>query len=210
MNPEDKITILFQGDSITDADRNKEDGFDLGHGYAMMAASMFISEQPERNIQFLNRGISGNRVIDLKNRWEEDCTALYPSVVSIFVGINDCWRRYDDNDPISIETFRNHYKDILLQVKDKTNAKIIIVEPFVLPYPEDRIKWREDLDPKINVIRELAREFDAHLLPLDGIMNQASVYREPSFWAGDGVHPSYTGHMLIAKEWLKILHKIVM
>ncbi|WP_105617723.1 SGNH/GDSL hydrolase family protein [Vallitalea okinawensis] len=197
--------ILFQGDSITDAGRKREDDYDLGTGYAMMAASMFSATSPEKNVKFLNRGISGNRVKDLKFRWKEDCINLNPDIISILIGINDCWRRYDSNDPTTTVQFKDDYRYILQQLKDKTKAEIILCEPFVLPTPDDRKKWREDLDPKINVVRELAREFGTHLLPLDGIFNQVSVYKDPDFWAPDGVHPSNAGHALIAKEWLNLL-----
>jgi lysophospholipase L1-like esterase len=80
---------------------------------------------------------------------------------------------------------------------------LILLEPFVLPVPVDRVRWREDLDPKIAVVRQLAREFHAILVPLDGIFAQASAQREPAFWAGDGVHPSNAGHALIAQSWLR-------
>ena len=76
-------------------------------------------------------------------------------------------------------------------------------EPFVLPYPEDRKQWREDLDPKIHIIRDLAREFNALLLPLDGAFSSASVYKAPGFWTADGVHPTTAGHALIAQEWIR-------
>ncbi len=201
--------ILFQGDSITDAGRIRADEFDLGTGYAMMAASLFSATYPERKVNFINRGISGNRVTDLKARWQQDCIDLNPTIISILIGINDCWRRYDSNDPTTAGQYREDYRYILQQLKEKTTAKIILCEPFVLPTPEDRIKWREDLDPKIQVVRELAREFETHLIPFDGIMNQACVYKEPSFWAPDGVHPSNAGHALMAKEWLKIVEKCI-
>lgn len=209
MNREEKITVLFQGDSITDAGRIREDDFDLGSGYAMMVASLFSAKHPKRNMKFLNRGIGGDRVKDLKNRWVEDCINLNPTIVSILVGINDCWRRYDSNDPTTVEKFREDYKFILQQLRLKTDAVIILCEPYVLPVPDDRKKWRKDLDPKINVVRELAREFDTYLLPLDGILNQVSVYKEPSFWTPDGVHPSNAGHALIAKELLNFIEDII-
>ena len=201
---ENNEVVLFQGDSITDAGRNRKDINSLGNGYAMMAASWFAALYPEKNVNFINKGISGNRVKDLKSRWEEDCLQLKPTFVSILIGINDCWRRYDSNDPTSAEEFEEDYRAILQQLRESLQPKILLCEPFVLPVPEDRKKWREDLDPKINVVRKLAREYKTLLLPLDGIFHSVSTYKEPGFWAPDGVHPSYAGHALIAKEWLKI------
>lgn len=195
--------VLFQGDSITDAGRVRENPADMGKGYALMTAALFGSTYPEQQVTFLNRGISGNRVKDLQSRWEQDCTALQPSWVSIYIGINDCWRRYDRNEPTSVEQFEEGYRELLVRTKEELGAKLIMIEPFVLPVPEDRKLWREDLDPKINVVRELAREFGALLVPLDGIFAQASMLAPSSFWAPDGVHPSPAGHALIAKAWLK-------
>ncbi|NOU74915.1 GDSL family lipase [Paenibacillus sp. LMG 31458] len=195
--------VLFQGDSITDAGRVRENPADMGKGYALMTAALFGSTYPEQQVTFLNRGISGNRVKDLQSRWEQDCTSLQPSWVSIYIGINDCWRRYDRNEPTSVEQFEEGYRELLVRTKEELGAKLIMIEPFVLPVPEDRKLWREDLDPKINVVRELAREFGALLVPLDGIFAQASMLAPSSFWAPDGVHPSSAGHALIAKAWLK-------
>jgi acyl-CoA thioesterase-1 len=195
--------VLFQGDSITDAGRVRENPADMGKGYALMTAALFGSSYPEQQVTFLNRGISGNRVKDLQSRWEQDCIALQPSWVSIYIGINDCWRRYDRNDPTSVKQFEEGYRELLVRTKEELGAKLIMIEPFVLPVPEDRKLWREDLDPKINVVRELAREFGALLVPLDGIFAQASMLAPSRFWAPDGVHPSPAGHALIAKSWLK-------
>lgn len=195
--------VLFQGDSITDCGRDRTDGKSLGHGYASMAAAWFSALYPERGVTFLNRGISGNRVKDLVERWEEDCIALQPDWVSILIGINDCWRRYDRNDPTPVEAFEHGYRQLLTAVKEKTRAGIILCEPFVLPYPEDRKQWRVDLDPKIQAVRELAREFGAYYVPFDGLFAQAAARTSPQFWAADGVHPSPAGHALMAQAWLR-------
>jgi acyl-CoA thioesterase-1 len=195
--------VLFQGDSITDAGRNRDNGNDLGSGYALMAAGLFGAKYPEKKVQFLNRGIGGNRVINLQGRWEEDCLDLKPTVVSIYIGINDTWRRFDRNDETTAEHFESGYRDLLNRTKEKLDAKLVLIEPFVLPHPADRKRWREDLDPKITVVRELAREFGAKLVPLDGLFAAASMRAEPSYWAHDGVHPSPAGHALIAQAWLQ-------
>ncbi|HUW30578.1 MAG TPA: SGNH/GDSL hydrolase family protein [Planctomycetota bacterium] len=200
---QDDSLVLFQGDSITDAGRSREDDSVLGTGYAGMAAAWFSALYPEKRVKFINRGISGNRVKDLKARWKEDCLDLEPAWVSIFIGINDTWRRYDSNDPTSTEDYENAYRNILKQITTHLDAGIIICEPFVLPVPEDRVQWRLDLDPKIDAARRLAREFEAIYVPLDGIFASAATQREPAFWAADGVHPSLAGHALIAQSWLR-------
>lgn len=195
--------VLFQGDSVTDCGRDRNDEHNLGNGYALLIASWLEALYPEKNVKYINKGVSGNRVCDLQARWEEDCIKLKPTFISILIGINDCWRRYDSKDPVSPVSFEKMYRDILNQVKESTQAKILLCEPFVLPYPEDRRKWREDLDPKIHIVRDLAREFDTLLLPLDGIFNSIDVQKKPGFLAADGVHPTMAGHALIAQEWLR-------
>jgi len=203
----DGMTVLFQGDSITDCGRN-DDSFGMGLGYVMRVASDFTVKFPHLNVKFINRGIGGNRVCDLVARWDEDCIALKPDIVSILIGINDVWRRYDNNDSTTVENFKAQYHDILTRTKRETNAQIIICEPFVLPCPDDRIKWREDLDPKIQAVRELAREFGAIYIPLDGIFAAASTRQASEVWANDGVHPTPAGNALIADAWLKAVSEI--
>jgi lysophospholipase L1-like esterase len=195
--------VLFQGDSITDCGRSRADGGDLGHGYALMAAGWFLSLRPESKVTFLNRGIGGNVVADLKARWQADCIDLRPNWVSIMVGINETGRRFSRDDITSAESYESDYRDILTRAREQLEARFILMEPFVLPVPPDRARWREDLDPRIHVVRRLAREFDALLVPLDGLFAQAAARREPAFWAPDGVHPTPAGHALMARAWLE-------
>jgi len=205
---EDNAIILFQGDSITDAGRDYNNDADLGLGYPMITASWLSAALPSKNFRFINKGVSGNRVKDLKERWMRDCIDLKPTWISILIGINDCWRRYDNNDPTSVEKFESDYRYILQEVKTQLNANLIICEPFVLPVIEDQAKWREDLDPKIHAVRKLAREFNALFIPLDGIFAQAATQRDPAYWLPDGVHPSPTGHALIAQSWLRAVEAL--
>jgi len=207
MNVKDNSVVLFQGDSITDAGRSRENDAELGQGYAMMAASWYAAMYPDRKITFLNRGNSGDRVKDLLARWENDCLKLKPDVVSILVGINDTWRRYDSNDPTPTTVFEQQYRELLSRTQN-IQPSIIILEPFVLHVPDDRKKWREDLDPKIEVVRRLAREYRAVYVPMDSVFAAASSKRPPDFWAQDGVHPTHAGHALIARHWLEVFGSI--
>lgn len=199
----DNDVILFQGDSITDAGRHYEDGASLGTGYPLMVAGRLGALYPEKKLTFMNRGISGNRAVDLQQRWDRDCLDLKPTWVSIYIGINDTWRRYDNNMQTTAEQYEASYRDLLDRTRESLDAKLVLIEPFVLPVPEDRKAWREDLDPKIDVVRGLAREYGALLVPLDGLFAQASTRAECAFWAPDGVHPSPAGHALIAEAWMK-------
>ena len=204
---EDNALVLFQGDSITDAGRSRENFADLGGGYPGMIAAWYSALYPQKRVHFLNRGISGNRAADLRSRWTVDCLDLQPAWVSILIGINDTWRRYDSDDPTSAEVYQENFFAILKSTR-QMGARLIIMEPFVLPVPPDRRDWRVDLDPKIQVARDLAREFGAIYVPLDGLFAAASIQREPAFWLPDGVHPSAEGHALIAQAWLKAVQAI--
>ena len=195
--------VLFQGDSITDTGRDRNDDSNLGSGYPALVSAWFSALHPSMKVRFINKGVSGDRTKELLKRWDMDCIDLKPAWVSILVGINDTWRRYDSHDPTPGSVFEDNYRTLLQKVVSQLNARIIICEPFLLPVPDDRIAWREDLDPKIATVRKLAREFKAIFIPLDGIFAQAAVQREPSFWLPDGVHPSAAGHALIAQAWLK-------
>jgi len=195
--------VLFQGDSVTDCGRNRDEAFSMGTGYAMMASALYSAQYPDHNITFINKGIGGDRVVDLQSRWKVDALDLQPNWVSILIGINDCWRKYDQDDETSTEEYYNGYKQLLQQTKNELNAGIILCEPFLLPVPEDRKQWRVDLDPKIQAVRELAREFNTIYVPLDGIFAQASTQATPAYWLPDGVHPTSAGHALISQSWLK-------
>ena len=200
---DNNAVVLFQGDSVTDCGRDYLNKGSLGTGYAFITAAEMGRKYPNKKIEFLNRGVSGNRVIDLNRRWEEDCLRLNPTWVSLYIGINDVWRRYDDHDLTSVEEFYEGYRKLIERTHEHTDAKLILVEPFCLPIPEDRKAWREDLDPKMQAIRELAREFHTLYVPLDGLFASVSTQIDPAHWAEDGVHPTPAGHALIAKAWLE-------
>jgi len=199
LNP--NATILFQGDSVTDAGRTAslDPATALGEGYPALIAKRLAGS----GVTVINRGISGHRVYDLEARWTEDCIALQPDVVSILIGINDTWRRYDSDLLSPIPKFEASYRRMLDRIRAETSAKIALLEPFVLPIPDDRVEWREDLDPRIHAVRKLAREYNTILITLDGIFAEAATREDMAHWAEDGVHPTAAGHELIADVWMK-------
>ena len=203
IEPEDHI--LFFGDSITDAGRNRDakagDSAGWGGGYVHQIAAYLGAQDPADELIFTNKGVSGNRVYDLEERLQTDVLDEEPDIVSILIGINDVWRRYDKNLISELDKFAAAYKRVLKKIAND-GARLVLLEPFLLPVPEDRRAWREDLNPKIEVVRDLAREFEATLVPLDGIFAAASAKRDAAFWLPDGVHPSPAGHALIARAWI--------
>lgn len=194
-----KKKLLFLGDSVTDAGRDFADGYDLGQGYVKYIADSLKTE----DVTVLNRGVSANRVADLHRRIDTDAIEFTPDVVTILIGINDTWFSFSRWEDTSVTAFKEVYRVILTRIKVETNAEIVLMEPFVLPYPEDRKAWRGDLDPKIGAVRELAAEFGATLIPLDGLMNALAIKHGPTFLAEDGVHPTKAGHEAIASTWLE-------
>ncbi len=202
--------VLFIGDSITDAGRDYGDSDNLGRGYAHLIAAHLSNKYPDYDLKFYNRGINGNKVLDIKNRWEEDCLALNPDVVSILVGINDVWHRVDADEEQNEETyaqFEEDFRYLLKSLAQRSDARVVIVEPFVLPYPKDRNNWRQYLDPRIHIIRRIANDYHAALIPMDGILNAKGIENGFQTYTGnDGVHPTLTGHALIAETWLQQLN----
>lgn len=204
---EDGQVVLFQGDSITDCGRNREDQTSLGNGYPSKIAGIYSNLFPDNKVTFINKGISGNRTKDLLERYEKDFKDINPDFISILIGINDVWRKFDRNDPTSPEQFEANYRKLLSQFKkDCPNAKIMIIEPFVLDTLEDRRMWYDTLDPIVRIVRDLAREFADYYLPLDGIFNSYICKGlSKADIAADGVHPTQTGHGVIAYEYMKLL-----
>ncbi|MFD9502737.1 SGNH/GDSL hydrolase family protein [Streptomyces sp. NPDC060035] len=199
-------TVLFQGDSITDAGRLSDPGYPLGRGYAQMAAELVRSAWPDSDITFINRGISGDGVSDLRARWREDAVDLKPDVVSVLIGVNDTWRRYDSGDVTSLRSYEDDYRTILTQIREGSDTRLILVEPFLVPVAAEQWAWREDLDPRIQAVRRLSEEFDAALLAADGLLNQAArTAGGAERIAGDGVHPTPLGHAVLAEAWTALV-----
>ncbi|MFI3238349.1 MAG: SGNH/GDSL hydrolase family protein [Lachnospiraceae bacterium] len=205
------MKILFQGDSVTDCGRDRENALDLGAGYASKVAALYNIMCPNKDITFINKGVSGDRTCNLLLRYQEDVLKIKPDIITILIGINDTWRRYDSLDPTSLAQFERNYEQLLSDLKrDLPHTKIIMIEPFLLNSMEEKAVWREDLDPKIQCIRKLARKYGDKYLALDGILQQyvVDVYDDCSL-SLDGVHPTELGHAIIAKEVLKVLSELI-
>lgn len=201
-----KDHILFIGDSITDVGRDRMNVADLGQGYPLMIATALKENYTELELTFSNRGVGGDKLKDMAARWDVDCLSLNPTVVSILIGINDTWHTVGQNQFGSqedLQQFEQQYRTLLTTLVEKSVRQIILMEPFVLPYPTDREMWRSDLDPRIQVVRKLAYEFQADLIPLDGLLNANGIKQGFALLTGeDGVHPTQEGHEIIAEIWL--------
>lgn len=191
------MTIVLTGDSITDAGRDRSDLASLGYGYAALIAEAL----PDRRV--LNTGISGNRVTDLQARWDTDVLAHAPEVLSIKIGINDMWRRYDRDDPTAVDRFEAGYRSLVTRTQAAGVGRIILVEPFLLPVREEQWAWREDLDPKIQAVRRVAYDLGTGYVATDGPLAQRAAAVGAAALAEDGVHPTPEGHRFLADLWLE-------
>jgi len=156
---------VFIGDSVTDCDRLIQPPYGDGYVYN-------IANSGRLKGKIINVGTSGHRLIDLENRWDVDVLAHNPTLVSVAIGVNDMWRRYDDNDPTSVEDFEDRYRRVLKVTKAHGNPDLVLCEPFLLSVREEMNTWREDLDPKIAVVHKMANEFGAKLVRFDHRFNQ--------------------------------------
>lgn len=193
------MKILFQGDSITDAGRDKRNYHHLGSGYPKFAAALISERHPKTEFEFINFGIGGNRTCQLFDRLYSDAIAFQPEVISIMIGINDVWHRYSHRIMTRDEQIETNYRAILSDIKKYTNAKIIMISPFLLDC-DDKEAIRSDLVSVKEIIRNLADEFADVFIPLDEYFEEAlKTQPEAHYYSNDGVHPNENGAKFIAK-----------
>lgn len=205
-------TVLFQGDSITDAGRKKDDlnannTSALGSGYAMIAGSELLFKYPEKSLKVYNKGISGNKVYQLAERWDADCLNLKPDVLSILIGVNDYWRKHDGHYNGTIEIYRNNFKALLERTKKALpTVKLIICEPFAVPDVKSVDKtWYPEFPEYQQAALDTANQFDAAFIPFQSVFDKAVKSAPGVYWTGDGVHPSLAGAQLMAHAWGEVV-----
>ena len=205
--------ILFQGDSITDGNRGRDEDPNhiLGHSYAYILGAKLGYERAEQKLIFYNRGISGDRISDLYARWNEDAISLQPDIISILVGVNDAWRSIKGEPSGITDRFERAYRHVLEETREVLpQTKLILCEPFILNTgapAEQWDVWVERITHYQNIVRQLAEEFNAVHVPLQEVFNEAASKVDAAYWLWDGVHPTYAGHELVAREWLKAVEK---
>ena len=198
------MRILFQGDSITDAGRDKRNYYNLGNGYPKYAAELIKKEFPDA--EFIDLGISGNRSGQLFDRSSADLINIQPDVVSILIGINDVWHRFSGAPvPTTDEQIELNYRCLLQEIRKRTNANIMMICPFLLD-AEKTQHLREGLDRIIPIVEKLAAEFADVYMPLDAIMAEAmKTQPEPMYFSADGVHPNANGAAYIGERYAEYI-----
>ena len=205
-------TILFQGDSITDAGRKREaDAASqpnhapaFGFGYAWLAASQLLIDLPQDDLKFFNRGISGDKVYQLADRWQADCLDLKPDVLSILVGVNDFWHKQKHGYEGTVETYETDYRALVARTKDALpGVKLVICEPFILVVGAVDKSWPAAFAGYRAAAKRVAEEAGAVFVPFQSMFDTAAKIAPPERWAADGVHPTPDGAALMAHWWLK-------
>ena len=204
------MRILFQGDSITDAGRDKRNFRNMGNGYPKYAVELIKEAHPDTDFDFINLGISGNRTDQLFDRLYRDAIALEPDVISILIGINDVWHRHGGERIATTDAqIELNYRTILEELKAKTNAKIMILSPYLLDC-EGKDAIRADLEKILPVIRKLADEYADVYVPLDKHFEEAlKTMPEPHYYSADGVHPNQNGAAFIGKLYAEAIEAIL-
>jgi len=202
--------ILFQGDSITDSGRNREDtGFNtsrsLGSGYPMLAGAAMLNKFALLDLKIHNKGISGNKVFQLAERWDQDCIDIKPDVLSILIGVNDIWHKLNGQYNGTPEIYRNDYIALIERTKKALpGVRLIICEPFAVKgvkAVDD--KWYPEFYEYQKAARDIADMYQATFIPYQSIFDEAQKKAPGAYWTGDGVHPSLAGAQLMAEAWMK-------
>ncbi|MDA9555795.1 SGNH/GDSL hydrolase family protein [Pelobium sp.] len=206
----DKQTILFQGDSITDASRKKDDNAynnptSLGSGYVLQAAADLLFTHADKDLKIYNKGISGNKVYQLAERWDRDCISIKPDILSILIGVNDYWHYHDGKYSGTIDVYKKDYKTLLERTLTALpDVKLVIGEPFAvkgIKAVDDT--WYPEFDEFRATAKALAKEFNAVFIPYQKVFDEAQKIAPGVYWTADGVHPTLAGAKLMAQAWLK-------
>lgn len=204
------MKILFYGDSITDAGRDRESDVSetsMGYGFVKYAAEQLTADGKH---EVINRGIGGNRVVDLYARIKVDCWNIQPDVISILIGVNDVWHELYGKNGVDIVRFEKVYRMLIEDTKKVLpDVKMILCEPFVLKGTATEEKYDEFLEvyDYAKLIKRLAEEYDIPFLPLQDKLTEAASKSQASDYLLDGVHPAEGGAKLIANEWLALFNE---
>ncbi len=200
--------ILFQGDSITDGERNRNDcpHLLLGQGYQFIVAAKFSALYPERRVTFINRAVSGNNVKTMAARWRTDTLDLKPDLLSILIGINDSGIGGGDERKVPLDQYEKVYDNLLADARAANpNLCLVLGEPFYLPKEghKEGSERERDVRQRQAIVARLATKYQAALVKYQKVFDDACKRAPAQFWAADGVHPTYSGHQLMADEWVR-------
>ena len=202
-------TILFTGDSVTDAGRKRPVGEGLwegvGNGYVRQIDTILNVAYPENLYNIVNTGISGNTSKDLIARWQTDVLDIKPDYVSICIGFNDVWRHFDEpasqHKHVSIDEYRQNLQKMIELTKDNVKGMIFLT-PYYMELNKDDL-MRKKMDEYGNIVKELARQYNCLCIDLQKEFNEYLKYRYSAYIMWDRVHPGWIGSMIIARAFLR-------
>lgn len=205
-NLKENDIILFQGDSITDGNRGRSKDLNHihGHGYQYILASEMYVDNLNKNIEVINRGISGNRISDLHARWKEDCVDLKPTVLSILIGINDLNYHFETGTDPTPEKYSEAFRNILDQALGQNpDLFVVIMEPFFGVSENKKFSnfMQANIGSYADAARKIADEYNAVFVPLQDMFDNYSKETDVFNLLWDGVHPTTGGHQLIVRRW---------
>lgn len=211
------MKILFQGDSLTDCGRardNDKANVHLGNGYVNMICGELVASNPQAGYEVYNRGIGGNRIADLYARWIEDALNPEYDLLSMLCGVNDVGFGLRLNCGSDAERFEDIYDRMLGEVK-KTHpeARLLLVEPFLFRMPHqdgprgDDINrdwdiWSREIRKRGAATERLARKYGAVFLPMFDHFEALSAQFGPQTYSIDCIHLTPAGNHVLARRWI--------
>ena len=209
--------ILFQGDSITDVGRDRNNFYGLGRGYACMAAASLGLDNPGE-YEFINRGIGGDRIVDVYARIKRDFINLKPDYASLLIGVNDTWHEVNIENGVDTAKFEKIYSMMLDEIfAALPNLKLFLIAPYVLEgsgtcsSEEQPNKWeffKADVAEKAEAVKRIAQKYNLPVIDLQSEFDKACALAPNEYWAYDGVHPTSCGHELIKRAWIQMFNEI--
>jgi lysophospholipase L1-like esterase len=204
--PADAI-VLFQGDSITDVNRDRtttvpNSAAALGAGYPNLLAAALLQAYPDSNLRVFNRGVSGNTVPDLSARWDADTLGLQPTVLSVLIGVNDFWHKRTRGYTATVADYETRYWELMDATRRRLpGARLVVMEPFVLRTGAVDETWFPEFGERRTAAARVARRIGATFVQLQAPLDTAAAHGGPAYWLADGVHPTPAGHALLAEHW---------
>jgi lysophospholipase L1-like esterase len=206
-------TFLFQGDSITDGNRTRNNDWNhvMGHGFAYLISSRLWFDNPGKAFHFFNRGVSGNKITDLQTRWQSDALDLKPDLIHMLIGVNDTEAAVKGDNTCTPEQFESDYRALLTKTKNALpQVQLVLGIPFLLPVGRVKDKWetyQNELKPRQEIVHRLAREFNAIVINYQEAFDKEIKRAPADYWIWDGIHPMPAGHELMARLWIREVHK---
>ena len=205
-------TILFQGDSITDCGRtcSQDPSASLGMGYPFFISARLQADHLGAEPVVINRGISGNRSVDLYARWKIDALNLKPDLISILIGVNDTWHEFGSGNGVELPRYEQFLRMLIEWTKQALpKTGIVLIEPFVLKFGAVSKEWLPEMKARGKIVRKLAEEYGLLFIPMQSVFDHALKRAPGEFWLKDGVHPTAEGFQLMADTWIQAVKALI-